>query len=385
MGSVTGALIFMRVYLRTAIIVLLTLGLIGVFLRNANLGEVWGAIMQAHWDLILAAFVATASTYVIRAWRWQYLLAPIGTVHFSAAFRATVIGFAASALLPARAGEVIRPFLLARWEGLSATATIATILLERLLDLVAVVVLLSIFLLLFDPGLTTVDPEVFAAVRFGGVMAAGVAVGALVAVYGLAGHPEALGRLAWRAERLLPPRPARAVAGVVEKFARGFGVMRQAQSFIPALTLSFPLWCSIALGIWFVSAAFQIVFPYTGSFLITAMLVVGVSVPTPGAVGGFHEAYRVGATAFYGASNDQAVAAAIVLHAVSFLPVAILGIVFMAQAGLDFRGMRRMAQDRGGDNDERESTVATPDRARVDAAGVPALSASAASDDGRLG
>ena len=115
------------------------------------------------------------------------------------------------------------------------------------------------------------------------------------------------------------------------------------------------------------------------------MLVVGVSVPTPGAVGGFHEAYRVGATAFYGASNDQAVAAAIVLHAVSFLPVALLGIVFMAQAGLDFRGMRRMVQDRGADDDARESTVATPDRARVDAAVVPAISASAASDDGRVG
>ena len=58
-----------------------------------------------------------------------------------------------------------------------------------------------------------------------------------------------------------------------------------------------------------------------------ALLVVGVAVPTPGAVGGFHEAFRLGATTFYGAPNDRAVGAAIVLHAVSFVPVTALGLV----------------------------------------------------------
>ena len=56
--------------------------------------------------------------------------------------------------------------------------------------------------------------------------------------------------------------------------------------------------------------------PFTGSFLLIALLVVGVAVPTPGAVGGFHEAFRIGATMFYGAPDDAAVGAAIVLHAV---------------------------------------------------------------------
>ena len=56
--------------------------------------------------------------------------------------------------------------------------------------------------------------------------------------------------------------------------------------------------------------------PFTGSFLIMALLVVGVAVPTPGAVGGFHAAFRLGATTFFGAPDDAAVGAAIVLHAV---------------------------------------------------------------------
>jgi hypothetical protein len=74
-----------------------------------------------------------------------------------------------------------------------------------------------------------------------------------------------------------------------------------------------------------------------------AVLVVGVAVPTPGAVGGFHQAYRIGVTAFFGATTSQAVGAAIVLHAVSFVPVTLLGALFMAQEGLSLRGVRGLA------------------------------------------
>ncbi len=87
-----------------------------------------------------------------------------------------MIGFAASAVLPARAGEVIRPYLLARREGLSATATFATIIVERILDLVAVLMLLATFLIWFDPGMEARDSAVFQAIRFGGLVMAPVAV-----------------------------------------------------------------------------------------------------------------------------------------------------------------------------------------------------------------
>ena len=85
--------------------------------------------------------------------------------------------------------------------------------------------------------------------------------------------------------------------------------------------------------------------PYTGSFLVLVLLVVGVAVPTPGAVGGFHEAFRIGVTAFYGVENDRAVGAAIVLHAVSFLPVTLLGAWFMFRDGLDLSGVRRASEE----------------------------------------
>jgi uncharacterized membrane protein YbhN (UPF0104 family) len=109
------------------------------------------------------------------------------------------------------------------------------------------------------------------------------------------------------------------------------------------MAISIPLWMSIAAGIWCAARAFHITLPYTGSFLIMSLLVVGVAVPTPGAVGGFHAAFRIGVIAFYGASEERAVGAAIVLHAISFLPVTIAGLAFMAHEGLSLGRMRTIA------------------------------------------
>src|SRR5688572_28422689 len=157
---------------------------------------------SARADLIWLTIGLTALTYVVRAERWKYLLVPLGPTRFRTVFRTTVVGFAASAVLPARAGEVIRPYLLARQEGLKATAAIATILVERILDLVAVLLLLLAFLVWFDPGVEARDSVLFSAIRFGALVMAPVAVGALLLMFFMAGHPERLHGWLLKAERI---------------------------------------------------------------------------------------------------------------------------------------------------------------------------------------
>src|SRR4029079_139702 len=115
------------------------------------------------------------------------------------------------------------------------------------------------------------------------------------------------------------------------------------------LMWSFPLWLSIAVGIWAVAVAFGLAVPFTGSFLIIALLALGVTVPTPGAIGGFHAAFRYGATAFFGASDDAAVGAAIVLHVLSIGPALLLGLYFAAQVGVNLSRMRDLAVPVPGD------------------------------------
>ena len=109
----------MKKSLRTTVLVALSLGLLAIFLRGAHLDVVWNEIRQAHAWLIAVSAVSTVAVTALRAIRWQYLLAPIGVAGFRPAFRTTMIGFAVSSVLPARPGEVIRPYLLARREGLT--------------------------------------------------------------------------------------------------------------------------------------------------------------------------------------------------------------------------------------------------------------------------
>ena len=317
----------------------LAVGLIAVFLRNADLGRVWSAVASARADFIVLSLALTSATFLIRAERWQYLLGPLGPTRFWMVFRTTVIGFAASAVLPARAGEVIRPYLLARHERLSATATFATILVERVLDLAAVLLLLAAFLVFFDPGVGTRDSAVFNAIRYGGVVMAPVALGALLLMFFMAGHPERLEAWLRQAARVLPAGLANLIARFARTIAEGFAVVRRPERLLAALGWSMVLWVTIAAGIWAVARAFRIAMPFTGGWLMLAPLVVGVAVPTPGSVGGFHEAFRLGATAFFGADNDVAVGAAIVLHAVSLGPVTIAGLIFIVRDGLKLGGI----------------------------------------------
>ena len=130
------------------------------------------------------------------------------------------------------------------------------------------------------------------------------------------------------------------IARFAQTFAEGFAVVRRPERLVAAMAWSIVLWVAIAAGIWAVSVAFGIAMPFTGAWLMLAPLVVGVAVPTPGGVGGFHEAYRIGATAFFGADNDTAVGAAIVLHAISVGPVIIAGLLFIVQDGLKLAAWR---------------------------------------------
>jgi uncharacterized membrane protein YbhN (UPF0104 family) len=339
----------MRTHLRTVLVLAAAGALLWLFLRNVDLRAVAVNITLAHPGWLLLTLVTMIVNLAIRAFRWQYLLEPLGEASFGNAFRATAVGFAASTVLPARAGEVIRPYFLARHEQMSATGAFATIILERLLDVITVLVLLAVFVFGFGARVAATNPAMFAALKWAGGLAGAAAAGGLAVAFLLARDPERVGALLARLEARLPSSLAGVLARVAERFATGLGLVRRPGRLAVALAWSFPLWLSIAVGIWATSTAFGLAIPFTGSFLMIALLVVGVAVPTPGAIGGFHEAFRLGATTFYGAPDAAAVAAALVLHALSVGPSLLLGLAFAAQEGLNLSGVRRLASAASGE------------------------------------
>ena len=333
----------MRPHLPTVMLLAVAAGLLALFLRGVDLSSVVAAVGRAGPAWLALSVASMFVNLAVRALRWQYLLEPLGKTSFGNAFRATAVGFAANSVLPARAGEVIRPYFLARHERMPATGVFATVVLERLLDAVTVLALLASFVLGFGRELGEAKPDLFTAVKWAAGSAGAAALAASLVLFVLAGNPARLGRTLVRLEAVVPSKLAGLLARVAETFAIGLGAIRQPGRLLVALAWSFPLWLSVALGIWSVAMAFHLAVPFTGSFLLLALLTIGVAVPTPGAIGGFHEAFRVGATMFYGAPNDEAVGAAIVLHLLSIGPSLFLGLFFAAQVGLNLSGMRQLA------------------------------------------
>jgi uncharacterized protein (TIRG00374 family) len=241
------------------------------------------------------------------------------------------------------------------------TATFATVVMERVLDLVAVLTLLAIYVWGFT-GDSPIPDRLLNPIKVSATLAAAAAMVLLIVMWVLATHPERIGRLAAAAARILPGKLSERVGHLASTFSGGFAAARNPRALLLAVIWSFPLWLAIAAEAWAVTVAFGIDMPFAGTFLLQALLVIGVAVPTPGGVGSYHEAYRIGVTTFFAAPNDRAVAAAIVTHAISFVPVVLLGVMFMAQDGLSVSGLKDLAGE-ARQTDEKEG--APPDEVPV--------------------
>jgi uncharacterized protein (TIRG00374 family) len=250
------------------------------------------------------------------------------------------MGFAASFLLPGRVGELLRPYVLARQEGLNPASTVATVLVERVLDLCTV-------LMLFGVAVFVSGVDVPGEIEMAGLVAAGASLVGVVILFILAGHPERLGRWAGRLTGFLPLRMASAADQLVQRFIAGLGIMRSPRNLVWSIVWSLPLWLSIALGILITTWAFSLPLSFSGAFLVVGYLTVGVAVPTPGAAGGFHYFYKVALTQLFGAPDSAAGAAAVVLHLVTFVPVTVLGLVYMWRDGLTLGQIRAVGEQAG--------------------------------------
>jgi uncharacterized membrane protein YbhN (UPF0104 family) len=196
---------------RTALVSLLAVGLLVWFLRHANLGDVWHQVQRARMELLLVALLVVAATYWARAVRWHYLLVPIGHTRFRTVFRATIIGFAALGLLPARAGDVLRPYLVARQEGLSLSSVFATIVIERVLDLIAVLSLLALYLAV-AADVSAMSPALLRSVVVSASVAGLLAALMIGVLWLVASHPERVGAAAGEHGAVVQRRTGRGAA-----------------------------------------------------------------------------------------------------------------------------------------------------------------------------
>ena len=195
------------------------------------------------------------------------------------------------------------------------------------------------------PATQTTGP-LLGALRLGGALAAAGA-GAILALLFMF-HLRAdramavLDRILFR----LPARVAAPVSRASRSFASGLAVLEASPAHLLAiLGQSLVVWLAIAASFYCCNRAFGLDLPLHSTFLLIAFLTVGVAVPTPGNVGGFHEAYLLAMTQAFGVSRDTAAAAGIAAHALGNLPVLILGLVFLGREGLTMGRVAEMTEE----------------------------------------
>jgi glycosyltransferase 2 family protein len=334
-------------HLRLAGGILLALALLAFFFKDMEWAALLAALRTAD-PLLLAGVVASSlATYVLRAWRWGYLLNPVARVPFADLFSATTVGFMTGLIVP-RAGEIVRPYLVSRRHPVATSAGFATIILERLFDLLTVLLLFGLYLFVLPTPDRQSRGAVMDVVRAAG---ATTAIGALV-VLGLlfVFHARAEPLLAFcdRVLRIFPAWLAAPAGRMLRAFAAGLAVLRAPLPHLVAIVAqSFLVWLSIAVAIHLNNRAFGVDLPFHATFLIIAFLTVGVAIPTPGMVGGFHGFFIWALADVYGVGRDVSGAAAIACHVLNNLPVLVLGLAFLGREGLSLGRVAAMTEDKG--------------------------------------
>lgn len=327
----------------------LGLALLAVFFRGLDWPGLLNAFRQSDPVLLSGVVLMAVITYALRAWRWGYLLAPLARVPFLRLFSITNVGFATGLVIP-RAGEVVRPYLVARHHGLKTSAAFASIILERLFDLITVLALFAAYLYVLPLPAAQKEPP-GRALQTAGAMAAAGAAGALVLLLWLTYRRESALRLADKVLARLPVRIGGALGRALHSFTMGLEVLRASPGHLLAIGVqSVLVWFAIALGIHINNRAFGVDLPFHSTFFMLGFLTVGVAVPTPGMVGGFHASYKIALLHFAFASDPRAAAAtaaaaALACHALTNLPVLVLGLVFLGREGLSWGGVSRLAEE----------------------------------------
>lgn len=322
----------------------LAAGLLYFFFRGIEWTSLANALQAARPAYLVAVVAATVLVYVARAWRWGYLLAPLTRVPFSGLCSATFVGFMSGLLIP-RAGEIVRPYLVARRQRIQTSAAFASIILERLIDLITVLVLFALYLYVLPTPRAQTRGALLELLQWGGGVAGAAALAVLLLLLAFHVHADRAMALIDRALGHLPAWLCGPVSHALRAFSGGLAVLQAPAGHLLAIFgQSLLVWLAIALSIYWNNRAFGLELPFHSAFLIIAFLVVGVAIPTPGFVGGFHQFYLLALTQAFGVDKTTAAAAGIACHALANLPVLVIGLFLLGGEGLTLGKVAEMTE-----------------------------------------
>jgi len=313
--------------------VLISILFIWLALRGLKLNEFWGAVKQANYWWLLPGIAVYFVGVWVRAWRWHYLLGPIKKIPTRNMFPITTIGYMGNNIYPARAGEVLRAVILKRKEGVSISASLATIIVERIFD--GVVMLAFVFVNLPELAKLTNSSGFVGNIQQVAVIGTGVFLGALIVFLLAAMFPHTTAKVGlWFIHRLMPQKLHVRIISLMNKFLDGLASLRSPLNVLMVFLTSVIIWLLETGKYWFVMHAFNFSISFFALMLMNGIVNLATTIPSaPGYIGTF-DAPGIAVLTAYGVDQATAAGYTLTLHVALWLPITALGAYYLAREGI---------------------------------------------------
>ena len=302
-------------------------------------GKIADAFKNANYIYIIPAIALYFIAVVFRTIRWRYLLTPLGTFSVGRLFPVVVVGYMANNLLPARLGELVRAYYMGEREQVSASATLATIVLERIFDGLALLLFVAVAIVFLPTigvsGLGSAEDVSWVLEPAWAAVLTAVFVLAIVGLTIVAGYPRTGELTAKWVARFMPEKTRPRIKGVIGMFFEGLVALRSPRRQLSVLVLSLPVWLFeggmyLMMGL---SFGLTDILPWPAfilsvMFLVTATANLALSLPSsPGGVGPF-ELLAAASLRLVEVDDSIAFSYALALHVVLLVPVTLLGLFY---------------------------------------------------------
>ncbi len=306
-------------------------------LRGLRISEIWDPLRSArYWWLLPGVGVYFIGVWV-RSWRWHYLLRPIKSVSTPKIFPIVAIGYMGNNIYPARAGEVLRAVVLKRKEEIPISASLATVIVERIFD--GVVMLGFVFLNLPELATLTGTSGFIGNIQTLALWGAGAFLGALLIFILAAMFPAPAEKVIARITGIfLPEKIRERVRDIIGKFLSGLESLRSPREALMVLLTSIVIWLLETGKYWFVMQAFDFQVSFFALMLMNGIVNLATTIPSaPGYIGTF-DAPGIAVLSAFGVDQGVAAGYTLALHAALWLPITLLGAYYMIREGISWKG-----------------------------------------------
>jgi len=300
--------------------ILLSLALVYLSVRGINLDETIGNLKEITLLPVVAFIGIILVMQFLRSYRWGVIMSPLRKIDQFSLFAVTSVGFLAIAAIPARLGELARPYLISQKSEIKFSSALGTIFVERVLDSLAIISIMVISLAFMDLPAWMVKSSILFFI---------FAFAMLLFIIFLIWKRQAALNIAQRVFRKMPGKMAHKIEGLVHHFIEGFKIITDMKMLFYLLFISALIWLVDVLAIYMLFLAFDFDLPFLAAVVLMIVLIAGIAIPTaPGYIGNWHFACILGLSIF-GVAKSEAFSFAIVYHFLSIAIVVVLGILFM--------------------------------------------------------